>query len=63
MIVYDEAKCQANLANHGLDLADAGLGYDAPNKITLCFASPGKKPIDGRGDGRDRGYRASARLR
>ena len=36
MIVYDEAKHQANLAKHGLDLADAGLVYDAPNKITLC---------------------------
>ncbi|MES2868998.1 MAG: BrnT family toxin [Pseudomonadota bacterium] len=36
MIVYDEAKRQANLAKHGLDLADAGLVYDAPNKITLC---------------------------
>ena len=36
MIVFDDAKRQANLAKHGLDLADAGLVYDAPNKITLC---------------------------
>lgn len=36
MSVFDDAKRQANLAKHGLDLADAGLVYDAPNKITLC---------------------------
>lgn len=36
MIVFDDAKRQANLAKHGLDLADAGLVYDAPNKITFC---------------------------
>ena len=36
MIVFDDTKRQANLAKHGLDLADAGLVYDAPNKITLC---------------------------
>lgn len=35
MIVFDEAKRQANLDKHGLDLADAGLVYDAPNKVTL----------------------------
>lgn len=35
MIVFDEAKRQINLAKHGLDLADAGLVYDAPNMITL----------------------------
>ena len=35
MILYDEAKRQANLAKHGLDLADAALVYDAPNKVTL----------------------------
>ena len=38
MIVFDEAKRQINLAKHGLDLADAGLVYDALNKIT--FSSP-----------------------
>jgi len=36
MFLYDEAKRQANLAKHGLDLADAALVYDAPNKVTLC---------------------------
>ncbi|MDU7557915.1 MAG: hypothetical protein E7K65_08645 [Pseudomonas sp.] len=36
MIVFDDAKRQANPAKHGLNLADAGLVYDAPNKITLC---------------------------
>lgn len=36
MIIYDENKRQTNLAKHGFDLADAGLVYDAPNKITLC---------------------------
>jgi uncharacterized DUF497 family protein len=36
MIIYDETKRQSNLVKHGLDLADAGLVYDAPNKITLC---------------------------
>ncbi len=32
MITYDEAKRQANLAKHGLDLADAALVYDAPQQ-------------------------------
>jgi len=36
MITFDEAKRQANLAKHGLDLADAALVYDAPNKVTLA---------------------------
>ena len=35
MITYDEAKRQANLEKHGLDLADAGMVFNAPNKITL----------------------------
>lgn len=35
MITFDQAKRKANLDKHGLDLADAGLVYDAPNKITL----------------------------
>lgn len=35
MITYDQAKRKANLDKHGLDLADAGMVYDAPNKITL----------------------------
>ena len=35
MITHDETKRQTNLAKHGLDLADAALVYDAPNKITL----------------------------
>lgn len=45
MIVYDEAKRQANLAKHGLDLADAGLVYDAPNKITLCSPRQGERRL------------------
>ena len=45
MIVYDEAKRQANLAKHGLDLADAGLVYDAPNKITLCSPRQGESRL------------------
>ncbi len=35
MIEYDEAKRQANLVKHGLDLADAHLGFDAANKMTI----------------------------
>jgi uncharacterized DUF497 family protein len=35
MITYDETKRQANIAKHGLDLLDAALVYDAPDKITL----------------------------
>jgi uncharacterized DUF497 family protein len=35
MITYDETKRESNLAKHGLDLLDARLVYDAPNKVTL----------------------------
>ena len=42
MIVFDEVKRQTNLAKHGLDLADAGLVYHAPNKITLCSPRQGE---------------------
>lgn len=35
MIIYDEAKREANLAKHGIDLSDAWLVYDAPGKVTL----------------------------
>jgi len=35
MITYDEAKRQTNLIKHGLDLADAWMVYNAPNKLTL----------------------------
>lgn len=35
MITYDEPKRERNLAKHGLDLSDAHLVYDAPNKFTL----------------------------
>jgi uncharacterized DUF497 family protein len=35
MIIYDESKREANLTKHGLDLADAALVYNAPNKVTL----------------------------
>jgi uncharacterized protein len=38
VIVWDEAKRQANLAKHGLDFADAHLVYDNPEKVT--FTSP-----------------------
>lgn len=40
MVTFDETKRAANLAKHGLDLADASLVYDAPNKITLCSSRP-----------------------
>lgn len=42
MIVFDEAKRQTYLAKHGLDLADAGLVYDEPNKITFCSPRQGE---------------------
>ena len=42
MIVFDEVKRQTNLAKHGLDLADAGLVYHAPNKITFCSPRQGE---------------------
>ena len=45
MIVFDEVKRQTNLAKHGLDLADAGLVYDAPNKITLCSPRQGESRL------------------
>ncbi len=35
MIEYDEVKRQANIAKHGLDLADAHLVYDSVNKLTI----------------------------
>lgn len=35
MLVWDEAKRQANLAKHGLDFADARLVYDDPEKFTI----------------------------
>jgi len=35
MATYDEAKRQANLVKHGLDLADAGLVFEASGKLTL----------------------------
>lgn len=38
MIIYDENKRQANLAKHGLDLADSALVYESPDKITLTSA-------------------------
>ena len=45
MIVFDEAKRQTNLAKHGLDLADAGLVYHAPNKITFCSPRQGEQRL------------------
>lgn len=35
MITFDESKRQANISKHGLDLADATMVYDSPNKVTL----------------------------
>jgi uncharacterized DUF497 family protein len=35
MFIFDESKRQANLVKHGLDLADAFLVYNSPDKITL----------------------------
>lgn len=35
MYSWDDAKRQSNLEKHGLDLADAGLVYEHPNKLTL----------------------------
>jgi len=35
MTTYDEAKRQANIAKHGLDLLDAALVFGAPDKVTL----------------------------
>lgn len=34
-IEFDPAKDAANLTKHGLSLADAGLVYEAPDKLTL----------------------------
>ncbi|SER19346.1 hypothetical protein SAMN04244573_03070 [Azotobacter beijerinckii] len=45
MIIYDEAKRQTNLAKHGLDLADATLVYDAPDKITLQSPRQGEERL------------------
>lgn len=45
MIIYDEAKRASNLAKHGLDLADAGLVYHAPDKITLCSPRQGEERL------------------
>lgn len=42
MITFDEQKRQANLEKHGLDLADAGLVYAAPNKVTLVSPRHGE---------------------
>lgn len=42
MIVFDEAKRQTSQAKDGLDLADAGLVYHAPNKITFCSPRQGE---------------------
>lgn len=42
MIIYDANKRQTNLAKHGLDLADAGRVYYAPNKLTLCSPRHGE---------------------
>ena len=35
-IEFDPDKDAANLAKHGLSLADAGLVYGAANKLTLA---------------------------
>ena len=43
MITFDEQKRLSNLEKHGLDLADAGLVYNATNKITLISPRSGKE--------------------
>ncbi len=43
MITYDESKRLANLEKHGLDLADAALVYEAPEKITLVSPREGEE--------------------
>ena len=42
MIVWDEAKRQANLEKHGFDFADAYLVYDNPEKVTVTFVRNGE---------------------
>ena len=42
MITFDEAKRQANLEKHGIDLADADLVYYAPGKVRLSSARQGE---------------------
>ncbi|WPO98108.1 BrnT family toxin [Pseudomonas sp. HR96] len=42
MIIYDETKRQSNIVKHGFDLAQAGLVYDSPDKITLCTQRHGE---------------------
>lgn len=41
-ITFDQQKRQSNLLKHGLDLADAALVFDAPNKITLSSPRHGE---------------------
>lgn len=41
-ITFDERKRLLNLEKHGLDLADAGLVFDAANKITLLSSRHGE---------------------
>lgn len=45
MIVWDEAKREANLIKHGLDFADAYLVYDNPDKITFCSLRNGEERL------------------
>lgn len=42
MIVWDEAKRQANLKKHGLDFADAHLVYENPEKVTVASVRNGE---------------------
>jgi len=41
-VTFDERKRLLNLEKHGLDLADAGLVFDAANKITLLSPRHGE---------------------
>lgn len=51
MITYDEAKREANIAKHGLDLADAWLVYNAANKVTLSSPRGDEPKTNGYGTG------------
>jgi len=42
---FDPAKDAANIAKHGISLADAMLVYNAPNKLTLESARNGEERL------------------
>lgn len=45
MLSWDEAKRRSNLLKHGLDFADAGLGFGSPDKITLASRRDSEKRL------------------